>query len=391
MSAVTKSLQLLLILGIAVPQLSFAAPSAPNRKSRKLSVDEQAVKNDILLTPSGGMAANSYSPAPLYMPITTPVFAPPQDNTALMGLTTAMMAMAGQMMNSPRSSNINTDSYKDAPEFVTQVEVDTMPQNPGAANPAPEQYVASGEVAAAPADLSSSTLTHPRSRKYSPSNLAQVKADPTAASGACLAPVSGRREAQEILDRNGVGIGKANDTQIISLAKGIQQVELLAGRRSSLIAGTVFTFPKIRPLSRQASGNMIEMGRNHTDGNVAHLIHELGHPVGNRGLYASYRATVSNKMPCHLSGYSDNVNTRQTPRNEEFAEAWAAFVTNPEMLKDSDIPGCRKAFAFFESRFPNARKYAVCNSSYLASVVKGGGQQLASIATKDKDSTTGQP
>lgn len=196
--------------------------------------------------------------------------------------------------------------------------------------------------------------------------LQSIKRDHAAKTGACLAPITDVEEAKEIIRRNGVRIeASANKKQILSVAIGVQQVELLAGSPSEYIEGSYFKFPKRLRYSRQ-TGSAIEMGANYTDGNVAHVMHELGHYVGNRGLYGPYKENVP---VCEITVYSKVHYTPARYRNEEFAEVWAAFVTNPELLKNSQDAGCREAYAFFSQVFPEAEKYAVCDRAFLSSLV----------------------
>lgn len=198
-------------------------------------------------------------------------------------------------------------------------------------------------------------------------NYHTLKREAKAATGACLAPVNDVQEAKEILERNRIRVSpKANSTQIISIAVGVQQIELLAGGPAEFIAGAFFKFPKRLPYSRQTT-YAIEMGANHIDGNVGHVMHELGHYVGNQGLYEIYKENVG---ICHFTEYCKVHYTKSRYRNEEFAETWAAFITHPELLKNSNQEGCRQAFEFFARYFGEGSKYAVCDRKFLIKSVK---------------------
>jgi len=197
--------------------------------------------------------------------------------------------------------------------------------------------------------------------------LHSLKREAKAATGACLAPVRSIQEAKEILKRNRIKVGKkANHKQIISLAVGLQQIELLAGGPAEIVAGAFFKFPKRLPYSRQTP-MAIEMGANHVDGNVGHLMHELGHYVGNQGFYELYRANVG---ICHFTNYCKVHYSKSRYRNEEFAETWAAFITHPELLKNSDQRGCREAFEFFSAMFGDGSKFAVCDRQLLTKAIR---------------------
>lgn len=210
--------------------------------------------------------------------------------------------------------------------------------------------------------------------------------EPVAASGRCLAPVSSAKEAREILSRNKVTIGaSATEKQMIAVAVGIQQIELLAGTACSHVRNAKFNFNTGRRRSNQGiSAPGINMGNNHTPGNVVHLMHELGHLVGNKGMYGPYKSAV---RPCHFTGYS-----ARGGRNEEFAEVFAAFIAHPEMLKNSRQKNCRDAYAFLLKNFAKQNKrYAVCNREVLTAAVKsslGRNTRVASAEPREENQQT---
>lgn len=91
----------------------------------------------------------------------------------------------------------------------------------------------------------------------------------------------------------------------------------------------------------------IRMG---TSTSVAQYAHEYAHLIGNKNnkaAYKAYRAYMGNSGYCMVSGYADN------KPNEQFAEVFAAFVTEPTiMLNNPKTPAaCRKAFNFFKNEF----------------------------------------
>jgi hypothetical protein len=191
-----------------------------------------------------------------------------------------------------------------------------------------------------------------------------MMSDRRGSAGICVADVNNVNDARQILTRNRVNVGRGTNTrQMIAVAKGIQQIEILAGASASkYITGTNFTFPKRRHNSSYRGGGVIAMGSNHRDGNVSHVMHELGHHVGMAGLYGPYKKQVGT---CHHTGYCKMRWRGQAPRNEEFAEVFSAFVTHPELLKNSKMKGCRQAYEFLSKHFKQAGRYAVCNKSLL--------------------------
>lgn len=75
------------------------------------------------------------------------------------------------------------------------------------------------------------------------------------------------------------------------------------------------------------------------------LVHEVGHFVANKlGTYASYNREVSRK--CKLTNYmkANRSGRKHKNRNEEFAEAFAAYLTHSKALKRK----CRKSFNFLK-------------------------------------------
>lgn len=204
-------------------------------------------------------------------------------------------------------------------------------------------------------------------RKKSPrraSGLHSVKYIQKAARGSCLAPVRSSREANAILNRNGVYVSsKTHSAHRVSTAVSVQQIEILSGGSDRYLRGLRVTFPKQRRYSRYLFGSRtVQMGRNHRNGNVAHIAHEIGHHVGNLGLYGPYKRQVP---ICALTRYAGKNYSKASARNEEFAEVFAAFVTHPDLLKNSRSSACRAAYRFLSEKFPLAKNFAVCNSSLL--------------------------
>lgn len=170
-----------------------------------------------------------------------------------------------------------------------------------------------------------------------------MKADPKGRAGTCTGPLNAT--PGEILRRNGISTRSATNGQTEALAKGILQIERLAGGNFSAIRGTTFNFLNSRRGSSNQAGTTINMrGGPAKTANTAYVMHELGHRVGNNGYYAKYRSAV--KTPCLATHYCSKSYSRARYRNEEFAEVFAAFVTNPDHLKNAG-PSCRAAYDFF--------------------------------------------
>ena len=89
---------------------------------------------------------------------------------------------------------------------------------------------------------------------------------------------------------------------------------------------------------------------------VAQHVHELGHLIGNNGAYNSYRRYMKGYGYCKVSGYSDD------KFNEQFAEVFAGFVTDPAVvLENTSTPkACKRAFDFFENWFDAGNRIQEC-------------------------------
>lgn len=192
-----------------------------------------------------------------------------------------------------------------------------------------------------------------------------VKADPLATRG-CIPKVS-VAEAKKIVDQYNYKLIGATPMETRSIGTSLTFIERLNGGKTFTPAvareGYGVRFREKKGHSAQRSGE-IAINRNGDlkyGENVAQLTHEIGHLVGNNGLYEEYRTALGHtrRHPkyCKVSGYSTS------RANEQFAEAFAAFVTRPELIKDSKDPNCKKAWAFFKKKFPG---HALADKCYVA-------------------------
>lgn len=138
-----------------------------------------------------------------------------------------------------------------------------------------------------------------------------------------------------------------------ALAKVIYTVESLGDGSFEYHKGAHYRFGNIWGPSRfdgryiqinPGGQNMKALDNKSQGGRDNHgvIAHELGHFIGHKGLYTEYRREVGGG--CHVSKYS------KKRFNEEFADVFAAYVTNPDLLKNKG-PYCDLAIKFFDKKF----------------------------------------
>ncbi|WP_374029886.1 hypothetical protein [Bdellovibrio bacteriovorus] len=167
---------------------------------------------------------------------------------------------------------------------------------------------------------------------------------PVAAAGSCIKPHDS--SPREILRRNGIGYhGNPSQSEIAALAKGVGQVERLLGDPLPHPWRQNYKFIDASGKWNQGPTTInIRRPRGSAKGtNVGRMMHELGHKVGNSGVYQSY-AKFTGRTRCRITGYA------ASKFNEEFAEVFEAYVVYPDLLAQK----CPKAFEFMATRlFPN--------------------------------------
>ncbi|MBX3040572.1 MAG: hypothetical protein KF789_07700 [Bdellovibrionaceae bacterium] len=187
----------------------------------------------------------------------------------------------------------------------------------------------------------------------------------TAATGACLQPLaksaSSYLSKYKIRVRSGTkGQGKTvnassgSDANLEnSVAKIIQRVESLGGGGAfgPLKGLQVWSIPDLDISARHTGQGLIIKTSNNK--NIALVAHELGHQVGNSsGWYSRYNKAVPSS--CHFSDYS-RASHGFGARNEEFAEAFSIFLTNPSYLKNGSN-ACQDAYKFFSKQMFGGRE-----------------------------------
>ena len=205
----------------------------------------------------------------------------------------------------------------------------------------------------------------------------------------CLPDVS---NPSSVISRNGIRVtGNQTSGERQALANGLAKIEQLLGGRTLPASWRVgynyvttsnaqgkFTWNQ--GLSKAGFITVRRPAATNGGENETRLMHELGHKVGGAGFYGRYNASVKH---CRITPYCSS---HARGRNEEFAEAFAAFVTRPSYLKSV----CPEAYDFFASQvFPRSNAIASCGKStsgqeelLLASARTGGGTMVRNTCSK---------
>lgn len=193
-----------------------------------------------------------------------------------------------------------------------------------------------------------------------------LKADPIASSGVCT-PTVDSGTASGILRRFDIELENGTTAQRVALARGLRQIEKMAGGRYRPSEGAIFRILKARGCAQQTGTVILLRQGCGSLQSVAYYMHELGHYVGNydRGeLYGQYKRTIRSR--CRVTRYAMKDWTKARARNEEFAEVFAAFLTHPNLLNKS----CPSAFAFFRDKVFREGEKAGCDKGKSAELAE---------------------
>lgn len=153
---------------------------------------------------------------------------------------------------------------------------------------------------------------------------------------------------------NRQAISNPEDGRLKALAQVVQTLNTMGSGNLTTHHNIKVVMGSVRGPSRQCpdhvqlnpgSQNCMGLDDNSYDGtnNIALIAHELGHQVGNGGGFQSgYEAAVPSS--CRLTTYAGS------NRREEFAEVFAAYVTNPSIFQGKG-QNCEKAFKFLTELF----------------------------------------
>lgn len=183
-------------------------------------------------------------------------------------------------------------------------------------------------------------------------------------SAGCI-PVSSvsEAEASALIRSQGLTTQNATSSERRTLGATIKRVQELNGGplRMGMGPGGNYAFNFKNSNGSWQGGDAIHIGRgSHDHGNsVAQHAHEWAHLIGNQGGYAMFKRYMggsggySRSDHCLVSGYADNVTSSGRIEGEQFAEVFAAFVTQPSLLlNNTQTPGnCRKVYNFFKDHF----------------------------------------
>lgn len=184
--------------------------------------------------------------------------------------------------------------------------------------------------------------------------------DARAGRAICVPPAS---NPAAVLSRNGITTGgKVSSAEQAALAKGVAQVERLLGHPLPQAWRTRYNFISATGAWNQSANgiNVRRIPGSATGLLTGRMMHELGHKVGNTGVYSKYRQATGGKI-CGITPYASRGSKKTVSRaNEEFAEVFEAYVAFPDLLKAQ----CPKSYDYFaKSLFPNSSGYmATCKN-----------------------------
>ena len=133
-----------------------------------------------------------------------------------------------------------------------------------------------------------------------------------------------------------------NNENAVALTRVVNRIDSLGGTASSKLKGLkMISGEGLSIAARHCENKTVYISPDYAK-NTTMLAHELGHQVG-ATYYESYKRYVG-QTPCAFSGYATRDNGLGA-RHEEFAEVFAAYVMNANLLlRFSD--SCRSAYQF---------------------------------------------
>jgi len=158
-------------------------------------------------------------------------------------------------------------------------------------------------------------------------------------------------QARNLMASQNISIQNANDLEVRTLGAGLMRIQQLNGGPLSTGMGPRIKggpYPFIIRSGVESSGQRsdhIQIMKKKSE-SVVQYVHEYGHLVGNNGGYAAYNSYTGGSK-CHITNYA------MSSGNEQFAEVFGAFVTEPSsLLNNTRSPAaCKKAYEFFAGKF----------------------------------------
>lgn len=196
---------------------------------------------------------------------------------------------------------------------------------------------------------------------------------PDAHSGKCIkAPDA---HSSLILNRNGIQVsGDHNEKDLNALARGLAQLERIHGGPIPETWRTPFKFSDQAGGWAQRWDSIYVNKKTYGGDNVAALMHELGHKIGNADGMKLFSEYLKNAQDCGITPYAKS-RRGQFPRGEEFAEVFSAFITNPDDLEKE----CPSAFSAMKKIFnvKEDSQLASCSKPAGNSPIKGVGPETS--------------
>lgn len=160
-------------------------------------------------------------------------------------------------------------------------------------------------------------------------------------------------EAATIYKKSNISTKNIPQSTVLKFASVLKRIDDLQNGQFKLTSHfTIISNPSIvKGYAKQTPGKL-EIGPKGIN-NLAIYTHELAHAIGNqnnRKAYTDYSKFV--RAACRISKYA-SVNHGYGARNEEFAEAFTAYMLHPELLKNTS-DSCFKAHQYFSTQLFNS-------------------------------------
>lgn len=219
-----------------------------------------------------------------------------------------------------------------------------------------------------------------------------LKHDPMAGKG-CMQRLS-LEDSHLVISKYGFSTSQARPAEVQTLGTALSWLERVNNGRPPATALGGYTYHFYSGAAGKHSEQQLNKININRDGswnfgeNQAQLLHELGHRMGNNGLYEDYWSAMGGAKKanyCNVSGYA-KITAKQgkTIRsNENFAEVFAAYLTRPDMIlhNDQTPEACQRAYRVLSGKlFPGSGGLAQTCALHQENITRKINMSLVSAA-----------